>query len=107
MIPFPLDSSDMVASIYNDSITDPLDPLCQGVAALGGFFAGADLVVVEHVFFPDSPGGQIGHAYICARPDAHFPALGMDGGQGRGGREEHISYVPSLAQPARYCLGRG
>ena len=89
----------MVASIYNDSITDPLDPLFQGVAALGGFFAGADLIVVEHIFFPDGPGGQIGHADIRARPDAHFPSIGMDGGESRGGREEYIGqHQPDDAQ---------
>ena len=89
----------MVASIYDHPVTDPLDPLCQGVTALGGFLAGTDLIVVEHVFFPHGPGGQIGHADIRARPDAHFPALGMDGGESRGGREEHIrQHQPDNAQ---------
>ena len=66
---------------------------------MGGFFAGADLIVVEHVFFPDGPGGEIGHADIGAGPDAHFPALGVDGGESRGGREEHIGeHEPDDAQ---------
>ena len=47
----------MVAPVNDHPVTDVFDALCQSVTALGGFFAGADLIVVEHVFLPDGPGG--------------------------------------------------
>ena len=79
----------MVAPAHNHPVADGFNALRQSVPALGGFLAGADLIVVEGVFFANRHGRQVRHAHVGARQNALFPALGMDGSQGCGGRQEH------------------
>ena len=80
----------MVASRHHYLISNGFHAHGKTVAALCCLIPGADLVVVECVFFPHLCRGKVGHAHVCTSLDAFFPALWVDGSKGCGGRKQSL-----------------
>ena len=85
-----------VSSVRDELIPDARHAGREAAPALGGFLAGADLVVVEHIFFPDADRGEVGHDHVGPCQDALLPAQGVQGPQGCGGGQEEAP-IPLMA----------
>ena len=69
-------------------IADLFHAQLHAAAAFRRLIPCTDLAVIEQVFAAHIGGREVGHDDIGARQDPQFPPPGVDGSQGRGGRQQ-------------------